>query len=327
MIRIYVGGTEEYLAQKAMNEDVDASLVLPTTPCDLIDGTYYASLGDFGARYDLFYNFLCQADVIVYSPSLDWSSRDPIKIETEKMLESISTRIPVLNFSFSLDPIPNFITKVSDQRKSTSNQLWVAGCSISEGIGVAARERYGHLLAEKLDRPVSFLAQRGTSILWASNQIYKAYLKPGDTLIWGLTSTQRFFQFSESGVNHIGPGWRIAPQKVAHLKAPQFDVSRVDLDRIGDIDTIYQCVNSIVNVERYCEINKIKLILADLFADNLIKWFGDRHHYISLTLSHLAQGRLYLDLGDDNEHPGPLTHQWYADCLLKKYFNLGEDRA
>jgi hypothetical protein len=44
----------------------------------------------------------------------------------------------------------NFLN-LADSRKTNSYQLWVAGCSFAHGIGIQRDQRFGQLLAEKLN--------------------------------------------------------------------------------------------------------------------------------------------------------------------------------
>jgi hypothetical protein len=325
MIKIFVGDTGIYLAELALIENSQAEIILPSTLRKLSEGTYYISLGDFGKDWELFYHFLVQADSIVYCPPDKWSHRD-METWMEKFLSKLSTRIPVSNYSMNILPIPEFITQTHDTRKSEDPQIWIVGCSISHGTGVDERQRYGQIISDKVQMPVSFLTARGTSIPWASSQVHKADIRSGDILIWGLTQKHRFFQFSEKGINHITPGCIKSPELVRHLRAPEFDDSKIHLDRLLDeIDSLYQCINLIVEIENYCNNNNIKLILADLFDDNLIRWLGKRKHYISLSTSSFNNNSNYFDFGDDGVHPGLFTHQWYAKCILEKYFNLFMD--
>ena len=55
----------------------------------------------------------------------------------------------------------------------------------------------------KLNLPVSTLAQGGTSIFWAADQILRSDIRKDDIVIFMLTSTHRFPYYTNSQLKHI----------------------------------------------------------------------------------------------------------------------------
>jgi hypothetical protein len=136
--------------------------------------------------------------------------KSKMKMWTEDYLKAFSHYKPIENFS--MDPVPkvlenkSIILKLSDVRKTSQPQLWVSGCSFAAGDGVQSNQRYGQILSDRLNLPVSFLAESGSSVTWAADQILRSDLRENDILIWGLTSIPRINYFKNNKVHHVFPG-------------------------------------------------------------------------------------------------------------------------
>jgi hypothetical protein len=315
MITIYVGDVTEYLSEVALNFDPTATLLTYDLINNISPGTYYTNIGDVGSLAN-FAKVLRQADQIVYMPPTDnWSDnsfgKSKMKMWTEDYLKAFSHYKPIENFS--MDPVPkvlenkSIILKLSDVRKTSQPQLWVSGCSFAAGDGVQSNQRYGQILSDRLNLPVSFLAESGSSVTWAADQILRSDLRENDILIWGLTSIPRINYFKNNKVHHVFPG------PCEHIK--NFQKILVDSEE----DILYKSLAGIYQVMNFCEKIKVDLFLVNLLQIDLQYYLKDDIDVLSLVrLWGRDPDERYEDLGDDHRHPGIKTHEFYATEILKK---------
>lgn len=310
MITLYVGDVTEYLSVVALKADPTATLITDSAIDNISPGTYYTSIGDVGGLTN-FAKVLRQADQIVYAPPDKWSDsffgKSKMQIWTEDYLKSFVHFRPIKNLPAGLvTQVPenkSTILQLSDVRKITQPQLWVAGCSYTHGDGVQSNQRYGQLLADKLNLSVSFLSQSGSSITWAADQILRSDLKENDILVWGLTSVPRINYFENNMIHHAYPGVK------------NFEKFFVDHQE----DILYKSLTSVYQVMNFCKKIKVDLFLVDLLNLDLKYYLKDDIEVLCLIgLWGRDIDTKFLDYGDDGAHPGVKTHEFYAEEICKK---------
>jgi hypothetical protein len=307
-ITIFVGDVTEYLAKAAKQSDPSAILITNSNYKNLQSGTYYTSLGDL-THLTQFAEILRQADTVIYMPPDKWTD-DNLKNWTEEYLTKFFTRTVVKNFIPKSKINTKIVLDLADVRKSASKQLWIAGCSISYGTGIDKQLRYGQLLAEELNLPVSFLTVPGSSVCWAADQILRSDLRAGDIVVWGLTAPTRFPYFDGHKIEHVHPG--------TYVNDPKFNTI-VNIEQLDSTDTLYRQVISIFQVINFCRQLNVKLIIAALLDTELSTYLLDQKCFVMLHgLYGVTNLDKFLDVGWDNMHPGVLTHRFYADEILKK---------
>ena len=315
MITIYLGDVGSYLADMAQAADNSATLLTSDNCNNLLPGTYYTSVADL-ENFQNLSSVLRSADKIVYAPPPDniWSdtkkNHSQMQAWTEDYLQIFSFRTVVKNISVPTPTNKSTMLHLVDSRKTDNAQLWVAGCSFSHGTGVNDNERFASLLEQKLNRSLSSLTADSTSVIWAADQILRSDIRKDDIVVWGLTSTPRLPVFIDSVIENITPH--------------DYDVTagmdrRLKLDYFLSDDVLYRSVVAVYQVINYCQKIGARLLLASLLDDQLIPYFKDDCECIML---HHIWGRdhvqQFIDLGTDNMHPGPLTHEFYATEILKK---------
>ncbi len=314
MITVYVGDVTEHLGELARQHDPMATLIDQNNCVDLDSGTYYTSIGDVGSLVN-FALVLRQATHITYARPVQWSDQvkgsSKMQAWTEDYLSVFANNKVIINFDIKLTDDKDTMLQLEEPRKVSGPQLWISGCSITHGTGVTVNQRYGQLLADQLDLPVSFLAQPGSSLTWQADQILRSDIRAGDTVIWGLTSHQRFPYFKNNKITHVTP--------LTYDRDPAFK-HRVDIAFLDSEQLIYQAVVEIHQVINFCRVAGARLILAQLLGRGLEKYLHHYSEYLMLTDQH---GRnlddMFLDLGSDHSHPGPGMHQWYCEQILNKY--------
>lgn len=318
MITVFVGDVTNKVQIVARDQDPTAQLIEGNNSTDLASGTYYTSLGDC-LTLDQFINILEQADILIYVPPEIWSDTDNknfsyMKKWTEFFLLYFQDKKSVSGIDdlFFTDQINSILTLV-DARKTDSAQLWVAGCSITDGLGVTDQERYGQLIADYLDLPVSFLSTPGSSIPWAADQILRSDIRSGDIVIFGLTSANRFTYYHDD-VTHVNVRY--------YKQHPEFN-NIMNISCLDNSNQHYQVITSIHRVINYCRLIKAKLIIAGILIDyDFLPLVANLPNYIQLFGKFgLEASTYFLDTSSiDDEHPGPKMHKWYADQIVSKFF-------
>ena len=301
MFTLYIGNNDSSVAEHAQQESTDAYLIDQNNFNIKHQGVAYTSLADLDTELELSRLF-DQADIIVYSPpdNDQWSDGSGNKSIQKQIVEHYLTVFSfiktkkIVNFELN-KPDNSFIVDTVDVRQTESPQLWCAGCSITQGVGVTKKQRFANLLSNKLELPVSTLAQASTSIAWSADQILKSDIRSGDVLVWGITSPTRYMYYDKR-VNH-------------------------NQQKELDDNSLFQAVNQILQVVNICRTRNIKLVLAGLITGNeLALYLTDLKEYIHLD-GHfgLSIDNRFIDTGTDPlKHPGPKMHQWYADNIYYK---------
>lgn len=324
MIKVFIGDIYESLADRAKTDDPNAKLFKDQTDLNNDHQTYYTSIADCG--FENFYHILDISDIIHYVEPAHWSDSKgsdvrPVKFSmkfwTEKFLDlfSICTTKQIYGFtrkSHKTSPIDHNFLAMSDCRKTDSKQLWIAGCSVSHGIGVSKEQRYGQLIANVLDLPVSWLTKGSSSILWARDQILRSDIRSDDIVCWGITNTRRFPYYYENDVKHVHVGF---------YKNNKWFNDIISIEKLDDQDQLYQSVTAIYQVQNFLKKVGAKLYMLDVFTADQNKIRNYCNDNIRNFEVCLFNDDCFLDLGYDQSHPGPLQHVAYANYFLKMIKN------
>ena len=202
-------------------------------------------------------------------------------------------------------------SKISAADRLNKPLLWIAGCSITFGSHIPVDKRFGRLVADSLDRPEMCLAQPGTSIFWAADQILRADLQAGDIVLWGLTHVPRV---------EVAAGQELVPVTISSY--PHIDQNQQywTLDWFNSPTQTLMAMHYIAQVQNFC-----RKIGVELYMFNMtdISWMASLStqyvNYLDLV-QHLKIKNSkvsWVDFGTDNMHPGPNQHQQWADQILK----------
>ena len=196
-----------------------------------------------------------------------------------------------------------------DIRKSEKKHLFVAGCSVSHGVGLDnEQQRYAKLLSHHYNLPLVSLTKARSSLEWASDQILRSDIRKGDLVIWGLTTNERYMHFMDDS------------KELTHFLASSItQYEELFIKLLFQDNLLEKNILRIERVHNFCKKAKANLIILNCIS-NL---------FISSRISHLDSflflhnkddydNHSFLDLGLDNRHPGPLTHKFYADKIIEK---------
>lgn len=304
MITFFVGDGGLELSLKAKTMDSSAQLLTEDTCNDINPGVYYISLGDFSNDKE-FVSALRKADWLIYSPPVVWDNAD-MQYWTEYHLLRLKNITQVTGLDVGIPVDKNVMLELADNRKTEDRQLWSVGCSVTHGQGVTTTQRYGQLIADYMQLPASFLTCSGSSITWAADQILRSDIRKNDIVIWGLPNWGRipYYDSTTKIVKHVTPWY--------YDQYPNF-ITVISPDRLSDHDLLYQSITSIYQVINFCNKIEAKLIIAGLLIDNdFISYTTNIPNYIHLFDT-------FIDVGNDNKHPGPLTHKWYSEEIINGF--------
>ena len=201
---------------------------------------------------------------------------------------------------------------LKESRKSDSPQLWIAGCSFSHGTGVYSNERYGQLISDELNLPVTFLTEPGSSIRWAADQILRSDIRKDDIVVWGLTGVSRFPYLDESNMlHHVNTNNFNSAKNIKNYFQEQILISN---------HLMYDAITSTEQVFNFLKKISSKFILA-VMPCNISEYDLKIYNYVS-NLNHAIMlydihDYSFIDVGSDQRHPGPKQHQIYAQKILK----------
>jgi hypothetical protein len=222
----------------------------------------------------------------------------------------------------NLSAIPTKSLELIDSRKSENSQLWIVGCSISAGICVDPKDRWGQLAANELELPVSFLAVRSSSFEWAADQILRSDIRCNDIVLWQLHGGSRFLYYTKSGDPiHVSSGH--------YQQDPTFN-KVINERNLLDLNHAYKNVNYVYQVKNYldqigCQY-RVGLLLplakqhegVTLNALYNVKEFfvGYNHDFGDFNEKNKL-GLNFIDHGTDGIHPGPEQHKIYARQFIE----------
>lgn len=196
------------------------------------------------------------------------------------------------------------------QERTTEHPLlWTAGCSVTAGAAIEHKDRWGSLLSNYLNLPELTLAMGGSSISWSADQLLRSDIRPGDTVVWGLTNLAR---------TEISVDWNFKPLTVGGYSQIEKKNQYWTLDYFESETQVLTSIRKILQVVNFCKKIKAKLYLANILD---IAWVSialkNLDNFIDLTHGLPINGNTidFIDLGIDNRHPGPGQHRQYADKL------------
>ena len=328
-LTVFFGDVSENVATQALQSDNSAFLLDFNNCLEFLnneltgDTTLYTSIGDLDGNVSQLWTLLNSADAIVYCPPTVWADGknvDPVSpiSSIQGFTEHLLLMLPqnkIVNFDrtqLSAEPMP-----LVDSRRSEDPQLWVAGCSITHGAGVDPSQRYGQLLADELNLPCSFLTRVGSAIDWASDQILRSDIRTGDTVVWGLTSTERLTYIHDQ---KLLPG--ITAKSYIINKQLEKIVSATTL---LSQNTFYHHMYSINRVINFCKLIKVKLLIVGLMTSySCLRHLANTPFFypypyspgFSDQNSKFVDFFNFTDVGTDNLHPGPKQHSLYKNFIL-----------
>lgn len=313
--KLFLGDNSSYLASIAKKNDANSILLDKNNLKNLeqlllTTNSFYTSLADLHHFSNLL-KVLSQTKKIYYHKPDCWSdsiegSSDQENL-TEFALRYFQQDIDVENYTYPVSDLSHYLC-LTEHRKTENKQLWISGCSFAHGVGLEKKQRFGEILANELNLPVSFLTASGASIEWCCDQICRSDLKKNDILIFALTFDERYPYFKEQKVTHVTAGFL--------SRTPEFlDVMPIDyLDCEHRFYKNYTCIMQVVN---FCRKIGVHLIVFDVADHEEKRMFALNHlpeYYAFYRIDTIYNQP--IDLATDGNHPGPAHNLLYAQRLI-----------
>jgi len=195
---------------------------------------------------------------------------------------------------------------LKNTRTTDTPVLWTAGCSVTAGAAIAHSERWGTLLSKYLNLSEVTLSRGGTSILWSADQILRSDIREGDVVVWGLTNVPRL---------EVASNWNFNSVTINNYFTVEKENQYWTLNYFESESQVLLALRNILQVINFCQKVKVPLYLANILD---VAWLGvmlkEFKNFIDLTENLSITGNTidFIDLGSDNQHPGPKQHQQYA---------------
>jgi hypothetical protein len=268
----------------------------------IIDSNCHTSIGDMTTEE--IFNIADQFESINFvSQGFDATS-DTYK-ESVILMNALRHKKPVTGYS--PEPVTQFLSKnVAD--RPDSPVLWVFGCSHSHGIGLRSNEKtFGQIVADALEIPLLKITQPGSSLSWSFRHLINADIKPSDRVIWQITTPIRISRVTNGYANEV-----ILSETV----------DRCLLDVHNDDQLFFNHINLLTAGVRYLRAINSQFLLTDLISPHH-NFYEYKLEYLKYP-EYLYHPNLYLDLGTDKVHVGPLSHQALAQRILDHVYYMND---
>ena len=329
-LTVFVGDTDNTVSASARSYDSTAFILDFNNYQEFFNNellkntTVYTSLGDLPKDIAVIQDLLWAADEIFYCPPHQWSDQKNIDTVsptscnqglTEHLLLTLAKDKKIYNFDRG-NLVPDPIS-LADHRQINDSQLWIAGCSISHGVGVESIERYGSHVADSLSMSCSFLTCPGSSVDWAADQILRSDIRPKDIVIWGITANERVTVVHNDQLSLV----TLQKYQQSNRKDRKILESIVPEKTLLSQNTFYKHIYSIKQVINFCNKCQAKLFMVGIIpSDNAIRYLAtlpEYHHYpYQQAYKNNSITSVFEDYGTDGIHPGPVQHKRYADFIL-----------
>lgn len=308
---LFVGDVDESLANQAQCYNRQAYLLTKDNYTEA-KGTVFTSVADMQDLV-LFRDVCLSAEKIHYYPPLVWSDQkrdgsSEQKTWTERLLRFANQTKTVVNLP-KVDQYFDNQSVLPPHRKTDSTQLWVAGCSVTAGVGVEHKQTWKELVSAELQLPYTDLSASGSSIVWSADQICQSNINENDLVFWELTSQHRVPIIDNKQVYHLNPGkFSLYPSvKTA------FNIQLIEHDNSL---LYYNNVCAVRRVYNFCNKIGAKLVILGVMHD----WEGIYTLYdVPVFRQGLCWPNEWIDLGTDGTHPGPEQHKVYVQQFLALY--------
>jgi hypothetical protein len=313
MLKLFVGDVTRELSDYA-NKNAQSTLVTSSNFKKIIQlsktqnitgHTSFSDIGKIKIDSSPFYELLMAADEIVYYPPAQWSDHsDTFRLHSMQRMTEY--------YLYDINKLKNNVTGLNldhytkdskyltlwDTRNTDDPTLWISGCSVSHGVGVENNQRYGQLMADDLNFPVSWLTRGGSSLEWAADQILRSDIRKNDIVVWGLTSEFRATEWTNNTIQNINPY--------------NFEESeKGSIEVLSEENRIYKALTSVNQVENFCTKIGAHLVLFPIITSEILRL------HLSANVCYIENPYQigFIDLGTDNAHPGPDQHKVYANFL------------
>lgn len=202
---------------------------------------------------------------------------------------------------------------VTYPRGSDSSCLWIFGCSHSAGDGLARpeKESYAGLVSDFLKMTVCNLAEPGGSTRWAVQKLFQSEIRSGDVVVLQTTGFPRIRfvenkKIRETNLQQIAENYPDHASRYSFL----FDV-------FNDDHLTFEYFSWVVAAMGFCRRINCKTILLPLISQVDIKNETIMSAFQKFP-EYLDPGNWFIDIGNDNKHPGRDSHKHLASVIIDR---------
>jgi len=238
--------------------------------------------------------------------------------------------------------LPDYIRPVDsrhDQTGQDRSTIWVAGCSFAQGDSLPNKDsRYGQVLADHFNLPVTFLTHSGASNEWLTDQILKSNLRENDIVVIGLTAVARtpiyldnkYYPANLHALDTTTGFWRRQSKNLGNSDSDEYFKRSQDpkLKRYVPEEFLisshffYKTVNYVEQLVNILTLLKTRFVIMynPVIEIPYIENISKMLHYVSsydrknLFITDFS----CIDWGTDQIHPGPQQHKRYAEQIIAK---------
>ena len=276
----------------------DVSALLPNSRllCDITQSLdhaeYHTSLGDLDNHEIL--KISRDFDTVNFINN-NFDINSDIYFETLLLLNSMSHKKSITGYQKST--VENFLSCDVEQRPQHP-VLWVFGCSYSHGTGLYPEElNFGQHMSQKLGMELKLVSLPGSSTDWSLRHLMCANFQPGDIVVWQITSPDRL-------------SYGLPPTEIRFGYSNQSHM----LETFTDQHLMFSALIALNQGTRFLRSQPVKFVIASIAGKSPI-FYPCLLEYTKYP-EYCYIPKIFLDLGNDQLHPGPLSHKSLAHHLL-----------
>jgi len=255
---------------------------------------YHTSLGDMSS-----------GDII--SVAKNFHTINFVPLQFDQSSDTYKETVILLNYFSWFKNVTNFVRKdalsfdhPSIHHRPDTPVLWVFGCSHSHGVGLLPDEKtFGKITAESLNLPLMQISKPGSSSNWSTRNLFAADIRSSDIVVWQLTSPDRITQFN----GHVTEEIMLARTNNRYL-LEVFDANQ----------NFFNQINLLNFGAKYLRSRGVKFVVTSILPKI------EKHYEYLLEYSkypeYCCTPECNLDLGTDQVHVGPLSHNAIAQRIL-----------
>lgn len=341
-----IGDTSTDFADRVKDTYSDAELFLNNQHNPVL----YGSLGD--STIEQILPLLMSATEIFFDDQIaDQELKEYTYILLHRLITVTNKKVSGFNFKYFYDNLANKkfffnednslpknwlslfdyseknFTGLLDYRKSSDNQVWVAGCSTANGTALPdISYAYASIVAKELNMPLSILGKGASTISFSTDQLLRSAVKPGDTVLWGISGVCRLSLFDKNlheqfvTFNRIERGECSKEETIFALESMNHNNQIATALRcLSQVMTRFDCEGVKLKIIAHPEINLPDQYLPLRSTIETHPGFVNLHgnNYLDAIYSDISDTlKFYKDFGNDNLHPGVQTHKEWAKIIL-----------
>lgn len=263
-----------------------------------VQGVFHTSLGDITSTSLLYF---CDLVDEIQFKDVGFESIPGTRDTTYMILNSLSHQFSIKGFS--KEPPDTYLNHDMIRPKADS-VIWVFGCSYSHGTALNLDQIYSYHLHTKMGLPVVSVTQPGSSLRWSLRHLMHADLHPNDIVVWQITTFSR---------DSIKDQAKIGPVEIVYDNENLYKAKLLSFEQM-----VFNHLSLVDYGVQYLRAKNQNFYLISIES----KEFSEYRNRVLIEFNKYPEycytPESVVDVGQDNTHPGPLSHNRVAEFLLRK---------